>query len=357
MALTDFLTAGRIPRELVGATLVLGDTDTLHSADDFLSALAEREDRIGVGNLGPQEYRGRFACVDLPEAHGADRKRLKKLRATRLIVLGAANGRFDLVREAGGDKIWINAEHSEAADTGCRAVVVSGSAQAQTVPGAQALGDPLLGLESLPTIDFDTELCERFKEYRERQHPVFYVALAAEPEVKSAYGMLFEILRKKTAIMLFSLSDPDQHERVYHEAIKYSMPTIRHSRLYTSYVPRKNRVYFVEDAEVRQPLYACPDVTVLGGTLVPEAAHDPDLVTAILAGRPVLVGPQRSGPLVRAAVAAGVIAAADDVDSLASEAMALFDAPESAHDMALAARQWLDEQLGARERVLGLLQP
>jgi len=356
MALTDFLTAGRISRDLIGATLVLGDTETLESADAFIAALAERTGQVGVGNLGPGEYRGRFTCVDLPQAHGADRKRLKKLRPQRLLVLGGADGRYDLVRETGADKLWINADSPAAADTGCRAVITSGAQQAQTIPGAQPLGDPLLGLDALPEITFDGALCERFKEYRERQHPVFYVAMAGEPEVKSAYGMLFEILRKKTAIMLFSLADPDQHERVYHEAIKYSMPTIRHSRLYTSFVPRKNRVYFVEDAEVRQPLYGCPDVTVVGGTLAADPRHAPDLVTPILAGHPVLVGPQRNDPLVRAAVAAGVVAAGEDVDSLAAQAMGLFDEPERAEAMARQARGWLDEQLGARERVFKLLE-
>ena len=316
MALTDFLTTRRVPRALIGATLVMGDTDTLHAADSFLAAL----------------------------------------RPARLFVLGAADERFDLVRTATGEKVWINAPAPEAGDTGCRIVTTSGEAQAQRIPGARPTGDPLLGLDALPEPDFRTDLCERFKEYRERHHPVFYVAMAGAQEVTSAYGMLFEILRKKTAIMLFSLADPEQHERVYHDAIKYSMPTIRHSRLYTSFVPRKNRVYFVEDAAVRQPLYVCPDLTVAGGTLAPDGDQAPDLVTALLAGRPVMVGPHRRDPLVRAAAAAGVVAVGDDVDALAERAMALFDAPEEANALGARAREWLHEQVGARQRVMALLE-
>jgi len=357
MALTDFLTAGRIPRELVGATLVIADTDTLHRADAFLTDLADRLGNVGVGNLGPGAYRGRFAAVDLPEDHGADRKRLKKLRPARLIVLGEARGRFDLVRAAGGDKLWLNARDAQAAATGCRVVTAASAAEADAIPGAMATGDPLPGLETLPQPDFDPALCERFREYRERQHPVFYVALADATEVTSAYGMLFEILRKKTAIMLFSLTDPDQHERVYHDAIKYSMPTIRHSRLYTSFVPRKNRVYFIESAEVRQPLYVCPDLLVAGGTLSPEATAAPDLAVALQAGRPVLVGPNRRDPLTAAALAAGVVAGGEDVDSLAAQAMALFDDPEAATALGARGREWLQEQTGARGRVLALLAP
>ncbi|HDP89779.1 MAG TPA: 3-deoxy-D-manno-octulosonic acid transferase [Thioalkalivibrio sp.] len=306
--------------------------------------------------MGPGEYHGRFAGVDLPAAHGADRKRLKKLRPARLIVLGEADGRYDLVREAGGDKFWLNAESPEAAGTGCRAVTTSGRARATAIPGARPTGDPLPGLDALPDADFDPTLCERFKEYRERQHPVFYVAMAGAAEVTGAYGMLFEILLKKTAIMLFSLADPAQHERVYHDAIKYSMPTIRHSRLYTSYVPRKNRVYFIESAEVRQGLYVCPDLIVAGATLSAEADHAPDLATALQSGRALLVGPRRDDPLVRAAVAAGMVAAAEDVDTLAARAMALFDAPEEAAVLGASAREWLGEQVGARARVLALLE-
>ena len=208
MALTDLFTAGRIPRELVGRTLVLGDAATLGSAESFLHALAERVGPIGLGNLGPESYQGPFDAVDLPAAHGADRKRLKKLKPARLIVLGEADQRFDLVSDADCDKLWLNAAAPEVTRCGCRVVTVSGEAQAAGVPGAQLTGDPLLGLDSLPALAADAELCDRFREYRERNHPVFYVAMAGEDEENSAYGMLFEILRKKTTIMLFSLADP-----------------------------------------------------------------------------------------------------------------------------------------------------
>ena len=355
MALTDLFTAGRIPRELVGRTLVLGDAATLGSAESFLHALAERVGPIGLGNLGPESYQGPFDAVDLPAAHGADRKRLKKLKPARLIVLGEADQRFDLVSDADCDKLWLNAAAPEVTRCGCRVVTVSGEAQAAGVPGAQLTGDPLLGLDSLPALAADAELCDRFREYRERNHPVFYVAMAGEDEENSAYGMLFEILRKKTTIMLFSLADPERQERIYHEAIKFSMPTIRHTRLYTSFVPKKNRVYFVEDAVAREPLYHCPDLVVLGGTLNDKATNAPDIVTPLLAGRPVLVGPRRDSAAVRAAIQAGVALAGEDVDALAVAAMDLFDDPTRAERLGKAGQTWVRQQLGARDRVMGLL--
>lgn len=186
------------------------------------------------------------------------------------------------------------------------------------------------------------ELCERFAEFRDRGQWVFYVPRTGnEKEEAMAYGLLFEILRKKTAIMLISPADPQRYVPVYQDALKYHLPTIRHSRLFTSKVPKNNRVYFIEEAEPVSDFYACADLVVPGGTLDAESPVQPDLRTPILAGKPVVAGPHRQDPLVRDAVAAGVIRAADDIDALAAEVMALLGDPQQATALASAARDWL----------------
>jgi 3-deoxy-D-manno-octulosonic-acid transferase len=142
---------------------------------------------------------------------------------------------------------------------------------------------------------------------------------------------------------------------VYRDAIKYSLPIIRHNRLMTSYVPRKNRVYYVEDAETRAALYPCADLVIPGGSLV-AGAEAPDLITPLLREVPVLLGPHGGDhPLTRAAAQAGVVSAAEDIASLPVLAEALLGDPLQCRNQARTARAWLERQVGALERVLALL--
>lgn len=197
----------------------------------------------------------------------------------------------------------------------------------------------------LPAYTPDTSLCERFQEFHDRGHWVFYVpGTGSDSEEAKAYGLLFEILRKQTAIMMIAPADPERYEPVYREAIKYSLPTIRHSRLFTSKVPKNNRVYFIEEAEPVRDFYACAGLVVAGGTLSDDTAATPDLLTPILAGKPVLVGPHRQDPTVRAAVDAGVVRAADDVEGLAAAARELLSDPDAAAKLAADARTWLEQR-------------
>ncbi|AOU98555.1 hypothetical protein BI364_11850 [Acidihalobacter yilgarnensis] len=116
----------------------------------------------------------------------------------------------------------------------------------------------------LPDYQPDTSLCERFADFRERRYWVFYAPNTSEGEEARAYGVLFDILRKQTAIMMISPADPARYEPVYYDALKYSLPTIRHSRLFTSKVPKNSRVYFIEEPEPVADFYACADVVLLG---------------------------------------------------------------------------------------------
>ncbi len=355
MSLIDLFRAGTVPKDLIGASLVVADAPTLSSAQTFLSQLEQRFGTLALGVVGEAPYTGTRPQIELPRAHSADRKRLKRLRPARLIVLGKADERFELVRGAACDRYWLNAEAPAVADTGCKLVTVSGQRQHEHIPSAEFTGDPLLALEALPGIEADETLCERFKEYRDRDYPVLYVAATGEDEEAWGYGMLFEILRKKTALMILAPADAERHERVYHDAIKYHLPTIRHSRLYTSFIPKKNRVYYVEAPEALSPLYACADLVVAGGTLHGNADNAPDLLTPLQLGKPVLVGPRRDNAMVNAAIQAGVVVAGDDVDALSEQALTLLADPGGARAMAERATAWLERQVGATERVLSLL--
>ncbi|MEJ2481179.1 MAG: hypothetical protein P8Y78_13660 [Acidihalobacter sp.] len=197
----------------------------------------------------------------------------------------------------------------------------------------------------LPEYTPDTSLCERFQEFHDRNHWVFYVpCTGSENEEGRAYSLLFEILRKKTAIMMITPAAPERYEPVYREALKYSLPTIRHSRLFTSKVPKNNRVYFIEEPEPVRDFYACAGLVVPGGTLSDDSTTTPDLTTPILAGKPVLVGPHRQNPIVRAAAEAGVVRTADDVEGLAEAARELLGDPDGAAELAEQARAWLEQR-------------
>jgi 3-deoxy-D-manno-octulosonic-acid transferase len=355
MSLSELFSAGRIDRELIGATLVIADAQTAANAEPFLALLETAYGRLALGVVGEDAYQGPRAYLELPTRYGADIKRVRKLKPARVIVIGAAAQCHELVHDIPADKVWLNARDDAVAQAGCKLITVADEAAHRLLPDAALTGDPLCLLDALPEYAPDTSLCERFQEYRERNYPVFYAAATGEGEERVAYAVLFELLRQQTCIMIVAPKDPERYEPVYRDAIKYSMPTIRHTRLYTSFVPRKNRVYFVEDPAPLDSLYACADFVIPGGTLADEAAHAPDLVTPILAGSPVIVGRRRDDALLAAAVAAGVVLTGEDVDAIAEQAARLGVDAALRETQAKQARQWLDSQAGAGQRVVDLL--
>jgi len=354
--LAGIFSAGRVPGELAGRTLVLGTGPDLQCAEDLLGALETRYGPLTLGVVGEAPYPGHRPHVAMPRDHDADRKRLNKLKPPRLIVLGEADNRFALVASGPVDRIWLNARSEDVAGTGCRLVTVSDRDTARLLPEARLTGDPSASLDALPALSNSGEdLCERFKEYRERQHRVFYVPDTAAGEEAVAFGVLFELLRRQTTIMILAPADPARHEPVYRDAIKYSLPIIRHNRLMTSFVPRKNRIYYVEDTDTRNAMFPCADLVIPGGSLV-EGAGAADLITPMLNTRPILLGPHgQDSPLSRAAIQASMVDRAQGVDTLAARAEALLGDPEQALARARKARNWLTGQVGALERVMKLL--
>ncbi|MFA7495562.1 MAG: 3-deoxy-D-manno-octulosonic acid transferase [Acidithiobacillus sp.] len=186
------------------------------------------------------------------------------------------------------------------------------------------------------------EWCERFKEYRDRQRCVVYFPNLHEGEDPEAYSVFLSLMRVRMGIMILAPDREERFEPVYRDALKYHLQTIRHSRLFTSYVPLKTRVYFVETAEVRDAFYGCADFCVPGGTLVGGAI---DLAKPIEAGCPLILGPKMPDNAVRQGLlAAGAAVWAADNNALIELAKAWFADPDAAKTASEKARQWWAQQ-------------
>jgi 3-deoxy-D-manno-octulosonic-acid transferase len=112
----------------------------------------------------------------------------------------------------------------------------------------------------------------------------------------------------------------------------------------------------VEEPEPLAAMYACADFVIVGGTLRAGHATTPDLLTPMLHGKPDIVGPaRRELPLIKAAVAADVVCAAEDEEELFQQARQVLDDPDGGAKRATEARKWLELQVGALERVLALI--
>lgn len=353
MPLRELLRADRVPAEWRHATLVLGDADTLVRAEAFLARLETALGRLVLGVVGQTAYPGRRIALPFPARYRAARKRLLRLAPKRLIALGSAEARHDLVATASCPCYWVNARDAASAELGCRAVTVANETLGERIPTAVLTGDPLLGIESLPEPLEPGDLCERFRAYRDAGQPLIYFAGTDEGEEAIAYGALFQILRHRPALMLLAPRMRERLEPVYREALKYNLPTIRHSRLMTSQVPGKNRVYYVETPEALQPLMACADIVVAGGTLADHAAGKPDVTTPLQLGKPVIVGGLRRDPIVAEAAEAGAVAAVDHTQQLGETLRHLCDDPEAAARLAATGQRWLVQQADAGARVLG----
>jgi len=357
MSLFDYFTAAAVPPDSAGRTLVVGEPLLLSAAEGFLQRLEPRFGPLTLGIVGDGPYTGQRPTVELAERHRAGAKRVRRLQPPRVIMLGRAADRFDLPAAAPCPVYWINAADPRAARAGCRLVMVAGEFQSRTITGARLTGDPLLALDALPTVDTSDELCERFREFRSRDYWISYFAATGEGEEALAYGVFFELARQRQGLLVLAPRDPDRYEPVYRESLKYHLPTNRHGRLMTSYVPHQTRVYYVEDDEVMKRLYGCVDFVVAGATLDEQARHEPDLITPMAYGRPVIVGPaHRRHPAVESALAARVVLAADHTEGLVDACRLLATDPGCRRSLGRTARDWLQHQVGATDRVLQLIE-
>lgn len=187
----------------------------------------------------------------------------------------------------------------------------------------------------------EESVCDRFQEYNDRNYGVFFVPQTAnEKEEEIAFSILFTILRKQTAIMIMAPEDPQRYEPAYRNMLKFKLPIIRHSRLYTSKVPKNNRVYFIEESSITNEFYACGNLVIPGATLDIEASRTVDLETPIRQGKAILVGPNQKNSLVQEAIHEGVIASADSVESLGLMALDLLSNPAKTEILAKNAYEW-----------------
>ncbi|MBU2753709.1 3-deoxy-D-manno-octulosonic acid transferase [Acidithiobacillus sp. CV18-2] len=186
------------------------------------------------------------------------------------------------------------------------------------------------------------EVCERFKEFRDRNRCVVYFPNTHNDEEPEAYSSFLAMMRVQMGIMILAPDREERFEPVYRDALKYHLQTIRHSRLFTSYVPIKTRVYFVETIAVRDAFYACADFCVPGGTLSDGPV---DLESPIRAGCPILFGPKMADTAERRGLLqAGGARYAASSEEIAEQARDWLKDPASAKEAADKAKAWWQAQ-------------
>ncbi len=347
----------RMPAGVAGATLVVGSGATLNEASELLDALHKKLGNVALAVSGATDYVGELPAMKLPDSMEAAAERVRKAHPQRVVMLGV-EGRFVSVADAAGCPVfWINVMDWAAAQTDSKVLMLADPQLQQLIPGAIVTGNPLVNLQGLPVISSELEICQRFKEQHEGDRWIGYFAATGEGEEASAYAIFNRLIRYKMGLMILAPSDAARCEPVYRESIKYRLQTIRHNRLSTSFVPLKTRVYYIEEPEPLAGLYGCVSFVVAGGTLHEHAQNTPDLMTPMLMGAPVIVGPaQRNNPLVSAAVAAKVVLAAADSNEVFEHARYLLENPAEGTRMAAHAKVWLHAQVGALDRVLALIE-
>ena len=335
------------PTTAVDATLVIGNAATLAQAEPLLAALAQHA-RVAIGIADADRYAG-----TRPMLGARDLSDLRRLRPARVVLLGDVANGLAHASHCPVPCYWVNARDPQIATLQLKAVTVADARAHSALPRAELTGDPLLEIPAPPAAA-DHEFCERFKEFRERDRWVGYFAATGIGEEDFAYLSFMQLSRKHMGLLALAPHDPARYEPVYRDAIKYRLPTNRHSRLITSYIPHKTRVYYIEDGAALKAMYACADFVVVGGTLSAEARHAPDIFTPIYYGRPLIVGARRDDYTVAAALRAGAVLAADNVDDIARHAAQLLVKTEAAA-LTSAAASWLALQPGATARVVSHL--
>lgn len=354
MSWFDFMRGDHVPEEAIGASVLIAPADTLAVATLFLRKLEQRIGRLAVGVAGTGEYAGPWPHWSLPTASA--RQQLVKLAPARLILLGRVPGGVELARGATCPVCWINAEGTDAAHSAAQVITLRRAEDQAALPTGVLTGDPLLNIDALAPAPSDASLCERFKEFRERDQWVVYFAATGEEEEPLAYASFFQLLHRRAGLMVLAPHDPARYEPVYRAAILYRLPTNRHVRFITSYVSYKTRVYFIEEPAALNAMYACADVVIVGGTLHTAARNAPDLVTPLSRGRATIVGlAHRDDPLVRAALEAGVVIGANDVEGLVKAVEPLLTDAAKRAQLGARGQTWIAQHAGAAERVLALL--
>ena len=361
--LSAWITARSVPGESSGRILILAPRATLVTAADWLQELAAGGGPIALGVTDCRQDREAEGLIEGVPALAMHPElattRLGRLQPRAVVVIGPLQaGDHDLgpaLDTLTAPRIWVNAAGDGATRTQWDAVF---AAREGARDGAEVIGDPIAGAVELPAPpEGDAGFCERFREHHEKGHPILLAPNTGPGEEAFAFAVLFAVLRKSAAILLLAPADPARHEPVYRDAIKYSLPIIRHNRFMTSFVPRKNRVYYIEDPETLHAAYTCADITLPGGTLA-ASETPPDLGLPLACGSAVICGPAEherhpdaATRLRMAAEHTGLVARGEDPEAVAEEVLARL--AEGIDPAARRARlvQWQSRQAGARNIV------
>ncbi|MDA8391113.1 MAG: hypothetical protein M0Z76_10360 [Gammaproteobacteria bacterium] len=339
-----WLWPGKSP--LPGALWAVATAAVAIEAQDFLEALAARAP-LGLLLLDDAPYGGPIPWLRLPRLAAA--RTVGRLQPRRLVMLEDDPRARALAAVSPARTVWINGASADLLALG--RVFVASTMQETQVGGGELTGDPLVApLPVAPTPQAD--FCARFQAVRAAGRWIVYFAATTEGEEPLAYGAFLQIAVTSGGLLALAPADPARHEGVYREAIKYHLLTTRQRRLMTSEVPAKTRVYYIEDAPARRSMYDCADLIVVGGTFRGGAV---DMAAALAPGRPLLIGPHRQDPLVRAAVRARIAVTCDREADLAACCRSLLGDADARAQYAQAIHAWLHQQPMARQQVLDAL--
>lgn len=330
------------------AVWVVATCESVYTARGFLADLAARlKPPLAVLLLDEGPYQGPWPWAVAPRL-GPERV-ASRLKPAGLIILDDHPLARGLARQHVGPVSWINGRSPDLLSLG--RVTVDSDKQATAMGGGLVTGNPYFDWPQ-SSERADDGFCGRFHSVRQAGRWLLYFAATAPGEEALAYATFLALSARSGGLLALAPADAARHEEVYREAIKYHLLTTRQKRLMTSEVPPKTRVYYIEEESARQAMYACADIVVMGGTF---ADGPTEAFTAFSAGVPVLVGPHRRDPLVRAAVSAGAVLACDHEASLTMEAARLMADPAARDSQRARLREWVALQPGARSRVLALL--
>lgn len=328
------------------AAWVVGTNSDLVLAGAFMREVAASGISLAVAVVGPDPYEGPFPWVALPNLSVG--RIVDRLKPRRFIFLTDTPQTRALAALKVCPAIWINGSSADLLTLG--QVTVSSAARAQDLGGGILTGDPLIDLPAIESVG--RTFCDRFQSVRAANRWLLYFAGTTAGEEDIAYKTFLHMSAVSGGLLALAPADSARHEGIYRESIRYHLLTTRQRRLITSEVPPKTRVYYIEDDVARRAMYACADVVVVGGTF---AGGTVDILSGLAEGAFLVVGPQRTDPLVQALLRAGMATACTSSDTCAQVALSLIAAPSQRAENKARTEAWLDLQKSARPSVLGLL--
>ena len=331
---------------LAKACWVVATVARARAAKGLLAALEEaRHGPLALLLLDEGDYGGPLPWARMPAL--APARILSRLQPRILLCLDDDPRSRALAAAASCPVAWVNGRAPELLSLGV--VAVASEVVAARIGGGVVTGDPLVAWPAAPDAPAGAWSCERFQAVRKAGRWIVYFAGTEPGEEALAYTTFLALSAGSGGLLALAPADPGRHEEVYRESIKYHLTTVRQSRLMTSEVPPKTRVYYIESPEARRAMHDCADLVVAGGTLVAGA---PLPAERLAAGAAILAGPYPRNPLLAAAVDAEVVLSCAAVADLGHVAGAwLADAAGRAR-MAQALGRWTASQPEARARFL-----